>query len=296
MELEAVTSGSGGGGITVIDDDNFQLSMTANTSLNAVFEASGGETVLYINEFLARNSMLNADEAGEFDDWIEIYNPGSQAIDIGGMYITDDLTVPDRYRISSSDPEVTTISPGGYLLLWADKDLNQGPLHLNIRLAGNGESIGLFRKENNQYILLDSVTYPSQQSDLSYGRYPDGTGEWEQFFNTQSPGERNTSSMGINDIQDITLQMFQNFPNPFTNSTRIKFILSKAQSVNLSILDLAGRIIKTRNFGKLGPGIYYDYDWDGTDNSGKYIPSGLYIISLTGDNFSVYKKASYVRN
>ncbi len=53
---------------------------------------------LYVNEFLASNDSCYADEHGDYDDWIEIYNAGSAAVDIGGMFITDDLTDPTRSK------------------------------------------------------------------------------------------------------------------------------------------------------------------------------------------------------
>ncbi len=44
---------------------------------------------LYINEFLASNSTTNVDESGEYDDWLELYNVGSDSIDLGGFFLTD---------------------------------------------------------------------------------------------------------------------------------------------------------------------------------------------------------------
>ncbi|MDP8203857.1 MAG: hypothetical protein P9L95_04940, partial [Candidatus Tenebribacter mawsonii] len=57
-------------------------------------DSTGPDTTganLVINEFLASNDFGAVDENGDHDDWIEIYNAGDEAIDIGGMYITDNL-------------------------------------------------------------------------------------------------------------------------------------------------------------------------------------------------------------
>ena len=67
-----------------------------------------------INEFMASNTSFNRDPQGQYDDWIELYNYGNNAINIGGMYLTDDLTAPTKWQI----PAGVTVPPDGYLLIW----------------------------------------------------------------------------------------------------------------------------------------------------------------------------------
>ena len=54
-------------------------------------DRNDNEIGLYINEFLASNNSIYADEIGEYDDWVELYNSTSDPIDISGMYFADDL-------------------------------------------------------------------------------------------------------------------------------------------------------------------------------------------------------------
>lgn len=64
--------------------------------------ANGGASAaagLFINEFMADNDSLIQDNFGEYDDWIEIYNAGPNAIDLGGMYLTDDMNDPKKWMI-----------------------------------------------------------------------------------------------------------------------------------------------------------------------------------------------------
>ncbi|MDA3814559.1 MAG: lamin tail domain-containing protein, partial [Candidatus Cloacimonetes bacterium] len=75
--------------------------------------------ILVINEFLASNDFGAVDENGDHEDWIEIYNAGDEAIDIGGMYVTDNLEELMTSEIPTTDPTLTTIEPGGFLVLWA---------------------------------------------------------------------------------------------------------------------------------------------------------------------------------
>ncbi len=60
----------------------------------------GPQQGLYINEFMADNDSITADEYSEYDDWFEIYNAGPTAVDLGGMYLTDDLSEPTKFMIS----------------------------------------------------------------------------------------------------------------------------------------------------------------------------------------------------
>ncbi len=145
--------------------------------------------IFFINEFLASNDTCFADEHGDYDDWIEIYNGGNIAGDIGGMYFTDDLEDLMNSQIPTTYPDSTTIYPGEFLIIWADKEPEQGILHLDdVKLSGDGEQIGLTDVDGTT--ILDSLTFGVQTADISYGRLPDGTDTWE-FFTVPTPGTSN---------------------------------------------------------------------------------------------------------
>jgi Lamin Tail Domain len=145
---------------------------------------------LYINEFMANNSACCPDKDGEkdeFDDWIEIYNPGTTPIDIGGMYFSQDKENPLGYQIPKSDSTRTTIQPGSFLLLWADGNPNQGVLHLKFKLNQNGEYIGLFHDDGRK---IDGLKFDKQNENTSYGRSTDGGATWKAF-SVPTPGRSN---------------------------------------------------------------------------------------------------------
>ncbi len=143
---------------------------------------------LVINEFMASNSSFIQDPQGQYDDWLELYNYGTDAIDIGGMYLTDNLSVPTKWRIPDGNPAVTTITPQSYLLIWADNDTADTGLHANFELGASGEQIALFESDGSN--LIDSVAFGDQTTDISYGRYPDANDNW-RFFSFPSPGAEN---------------------------------------------------------------------------------------------------------
>lgn len=136
---------------------------------------------IYINEFMANNTSCCPDKDGdkdEFDDWIEIYNPGTMPIDIGGMYFSQDKDEPLGYQIPKTDPTLTTIQPGGFLLLWADGERDQGVLHLKFKLNQNGEYIGLTHEDGRK---IDGIKFGKQNENISYGRVADGGAELKEF-------------------------------------------------------------------------------------------------------------------
>ncbi len=153
--------------------------------LNATTVAAQG---LFINEIAASNGGSHADEYGEHDDWVEIYNAGDTAVDIGGYFLTDRLNQPTKCRIPTGRPEMTTIEAGGYLVVWFDGEPEQGPLHVCTSLSRDGEQVGLFA--TNGATVIDSVTFGPQRTDFTFGRATDGAQEWH-FFSDPTPGAPN---------------------------------------------------------------------------------------------------------
>lgn len=140
-----------------------------------------------INEFLAVNDSLFADEFGEFDDWVELTNqswPGD--FNIGGYRITDGSESP--WPIPNN-PELTAIGHHQFCLLWFDNQPEQGTLHIPARLSGNGE--GIFIYDPDGMTLRKSVVFDDQNSNISMGQYPDASGNW-QTFTSPTPGFENT--------------------------------------------------------------------------------------------------------
>jgi len=142
-----------------------------------------------INEFMADNDNIIADPQNEYDDWIELYNYGTETADLGGRYLTDDLTNTTKWQF----PPETYIGAGDYLLIWADGDPCDSPgIHTNFRLSAGGEEIGLY--DTNGVTLIDSISFDDQYEDISYGRYTDGTDNWYNM-DDPTPDAANTAGM-----------------------------------------------------------------------------------------------------
>ncbi len=129
-----------------------------------------------INELLPVNNSTVADQDGEFDDWIELYNLSSSSRDISGYFLSDNKDHFSKWQI----PQGTSIPGNGYLIVWADNDSAQVGLHANFKLSSQGEEVLLSTPDGN---LADKVIFPGQTLELSFSRNPDGTGS----FRWQAP-------------------------------------------------------------------------------------------------------------
>jgi len=144
---------------------------------------------LVINEFMASNDSVLEDpnEEGDFPDWIELHNGGMVSLDIGGLYLTDDLSEPTKWQV----PQGLTIAAGGHVVFYADGEEGQGERHTSFKLSADGEEIGLF--DSDGLTVIDSIKFGAQSSDISYGRYPDGSDDL-RFFGTATPGAENVGA------------------------------------------------------------------------------------------------------
>ncbi len=154
--------------------------------------------LLYINEFMADNDSViedTDDPNNSFEDWFELFNAGAISIDLGGMYLTDDLTNPAKWKI----PAGVIIQSGGYLVIWADNDEEQGPTHAGFNLAAGGEEIGLFDTDAKRNMPIDTLTFGEQPTDVSCGRIYDGEEPWVLSVNA-TPGYTNAFPLGTHPV------------------------------------------------------------------------------------------------
>ncbi len=165
-------------GTVVTTERDITIDTDENCVLTAVFKPvadecliAAGSTPVVVNEVSAANSIF-ANDYYKRNDWIELYNTTSTDIDAEGMYISDNPSNPQKYRISG-DGEINTVIPAhGYLIIWADKldPLNQ--LHANFKLGNDDEASVVLTASDGSW--SDRLTYMSHTGEESVGRYPDG--------------------------------------------------------------------------------------------------------------------------
>jgi Na+-transporting methylmalonyl-CoA/oxaloacetate decarboxylase gamma subunit len=148
-------------------------------SLSAVSIQAQSAMDLRINEFMVNNDSNYVDDYGEHSPWIEIYNSAYNMVNIGGCYLTNDLSNPTMYRIPKGQV-ITKIPTQGYLVFWADSNTTRGILHLNFNLK-DSKFIALFDPSGKT--LIDSVSInPKQQANVAFGRLEDGSATWDYLL------------------------------------------------------------------------------------------------------------------
>jgi Lamin Tail Domain/Secretion system C-terminal sorting domain len=168
---------------------------------------------------------------GETNDWIELYNRGTSAVNLTGYYLTDNDWNLTKWEI----PAGTILEPDQYLIIWADEDSAQGPMHANFKLSANGERVMLI---NGSAQIADDVTFGEQFEDQGFARRPNGYGDFEIQGPTFS---YNNDLVNVEEIE--TTATLGIYPNPF-NSNGFSLTTDGLNSgtYTLKLYDLSGRV------------------------------------------------------
>lgn len=183
---------------TITLESDTTITATFNKSTDAilymplVFNTRQGPLV--INEFVASNGQTQADEDGDYSDWLEIYNRGKEPVALEGIGLSDDEDRPFRWTFPAR-----TLEPGEFLLIWAsgkDRRTAGSPLHTNFSISAEGEPLLLTHPTDGLLDLVPPIPLPR---DIAYGRFPDGGNQW--FVSDRpTPGSPNFAPPGIEAI------------------------------------------------------------------------------------------------
>ncbi len=135
-------------------------------------------------------------------------------------------------------------------------------------------------------MFYNDFTWGSNAITPSYHPTPDG-GE-VMFMELQIVFPLGSAD-GENTAPAITRMLHQNYPNPFNPETTISFDLPKAGPANLSVYNVKGQLVKTLADGNLDFG-KQSFVWNGTDNNGRNVTSGIYFYRLTANGSVETKK------
>lgn len=147
-------------------------------------------TNIVISEFLAANENGLADETGVQQDWIELWNKGTAAVNLRGWSLSDDAGSPGAWVLPA-----VPLGPGQRLLVFAsgeDRRTNHASLHTNFKLSVEGEYLGLFSPESpRRAVSKFAPSFPEQRPDHSFGLDPSGA---LRYFAQPTPRLSNTAS------------------------------------------------------------------------------------------------------
>ena len=142
-----------------------------------------------INEYSAANLNDQPDNFGQFEDWVELYNVGSSAIDLSGYFLSDNINNPDKWEF----PAGITINPGQRRLIYcSDRDVVAGNnIHAGFKITQTQQEYIVLSDPNQNLVDAVQITTPNQVNH-STGRLTDGGLEWGIFSNP-TPGMPNAN-------------------------------------------------------------------------------------------------------
>lgn len=219
-----------------------------------------------INELMASNVDVVADADGSYEDWIELLNTSENELFLGGLYLSDDATNLSKWALPNQG-----LPAGSYIIIWADSQQDQGASHANFKLSSAGES--LFLSDARQ-VLIDSVIFSEQIDNVSYGRMPNGFGD----FTFLSPTFKKSND-GANLIPLDDTLVFNLYPNPVLDV--LYFEIESQSNSTIQIIDVLGRVV-------------FKYDLSVGIISGELsvsdLNAGLYLVSVRSNNTVMSKK------
>lgn len=219
-----------------------------------------------VNELMAQNTTGNTDEAGDYEDWVELYNTTSTDLNLGGYYLSDATTNLTKWQF----PLNSIIPAHGYMIIWADDEAAEGALHANWKLSVGGESVTL---SSPAQAIINQVVFGAQNTNVAYARIPNGTGN---FVAQNATFNANNEVLGTSAFDhDPGLQFY---PNPTTGVLHLNYTGVTIEKVQ--VYNLQGQIVLQGQF---------DSNSVVVDLSG--LPTGLYMVSINNQkNIKVFKK------
>jgi len=127
----------------------------------------GAADEVIISEFMASNMGSLLDEDGDSSDWIEIYNAGTNTVNLGGWYLTDNDGNLTKWQFPP-----TNLAPHTFLVVFAsgkDRRVPGAPLHTGFSLDADGEYLALVRPNGVTVASEFGPEFPEQYGDVAYG-------------------------------------------------------------------------------------------------------------------------------
>ncbi len=244
-----------------------------------------GAQGLVINEIVASNDSTSmiADDFGDYDDWVELYNNSNETIDMSGYYFSDDASEPDKWRF----PNGISIPGDGYLIVWTDSDNGQGDLHTSFKLAKSGEHLVL---SDSFLVVVDSLTFGEQETNVSFARIPNGTGN----FTPRAPSfNQNNENTGVF-VQALNVRKdFELAPNPAQSSIQLDFTKTEdfhnSSNALIEISDISGKLLLRQSIDALSNNALITLDINSLN-------IGLHILKVYTESDIFLKKFIVAQN
>lgn len=241
-------------GASTSSNSSIEISLSGADNITAVFVPADNLDV-FINEVQAKNSNTFSDGANEFDDWIEFYNDGTDAIDLADCYLTDNVNNLKKWKIFR-DGSKTVIGSKQKLILWCDQTPLQGVDHVNFKLSTTG-SVYLVHPDG--VTILDQISYNSLNSDEVVQRFPDGSSN-VIVCDQPTPELVNLECVTVSTQNLAPNLKLKIYPNPTSSVVNIEGEIV----LKLTVVNSLGHVVKnidknvsSIDFSEMSAGMYH---------------------------------------
>lgn len=273
---------------SLLSDSHVYIDALGDSALSAYFEIDAAAR-LVINEI-----NYHGPDSGDPGDWIEIYNPTPQKLDLSGWSLSDGddahvFILPEESFVESGEYLIFCENRSSFQTFFPDVQNLFGDLGFGF--SGNGEAVRFYDEQGR---LIDRVVY---EDGPPWPPLADGFGATLELIHPYldnslaeswasspillgSPGARNDAFDPIEVDEELPgkLSFAAPWPNPFNPKVTLSFTLPKLDRARLEIFDLRGRQVDSLFEGILDPG-RHEFSWNGAGHA-----SGLYFARLrSGD-------------
>lgn len=220
---------------------------------------------LVINEVMSSNTNTIDSDVGTPTDWIELYNNGSESINLQDYYLSDDNGDNTKWQLPNEN-----LDPGDYAMVWASGEELRSDWNANFKVSKDGEGIGLYYSLASKIYEVDYVDVPALESNTSYGRESDAADNWI-VFETSTP---NAANQLINELSEAVLLLdeLKIYPNP----------ASDILNIDGDLIDKAVRVVCYNTLGVKVKEIELTSNQNQIDVSD--FSSGLFTLVLQTEN------------
>ena len=263
-------------------DDVFGMSLAAiRRTTNVVIQNFAIPVVL--NEVLASNRSFT-NHAGHTADYVELYNPSTNAVDLYDLSLSNDPNDPRKFVFATN----TTVAALGYKVIYLDDAAPASATNAGFALAARGDVLYFFHRASGGYSLLDAVRFGLQTPGFALGRVPNGSGNWS--LNTRTPGAANAGA-ALGSISALRVNEWM--ADPTSDSDWFEIYNSAAQPVALGGLYLTDDLANKFQ-SKIAP---LSFIGAGTDGFRQFIADGnaaggddhvSFSLKRTGESVGIY--------
>ena len=218
---------------------------------------------LVINELMALNTKTVLSPKGLYSDWIELYNNSNRTLSLDYLNLTDDPSNLTKWQL----PLGKSLQAFKYQIIWADEDSSATGIHAKFKLSGSGEKLILSYPNGT---IIDSITFSTQSNDISFARYPNGTGPFVFL-----PPTFNAVNAYLGTSESNKEIGFVVYPNPVQNTLNIDF---KEEGMHFKIYNLLGSVVMEKTNNSISESIQMNLN------------NGVYFIKVYNKNKSSMKK------